>query len=136
MALLALSACSLSLPQHALIAVSANHAIKGIRDLTYAEMREDYDHHGGAGMSEHTRQELDAKWDGKILAIHTARDLAEEYAATITQADASGDKSVLVPVVRRLITHWVDVQAVADDLGVPFPQPPARLLKFLESNTR
>ncbi len=118
--------------QHALIAVSTSSALKGVRDFAAAEAHDDYVAQGGESMTPEERAKFAAQWDPKLDAIETARDVLEEYVGLIKLADDQGDTSVLAPVARRFVRAWVDVQAVADEMGINLAGPPPRLLKFVE----
>lgn len=136
MALALLAGCSMSLPQHALVAVSASHALKAFSKVVDKEMNDDFEAHGGESMPAASREKRADEWDRKLEILHGARDLVEDYGALVSQADKSGDSSVLAPIARRVVAAWVDVLTVADELAVPFPAVPARLLKFVEGSKR
>lgn len=131
-ALMLVSACALSPVQHATIAVSASQALAAFAPVVDKEMHDDFAAHGGDSMPGDERAQRAAEWDRKLEVLHGARDLVLQYGALAKQADDSGGTSVLAPIARRVVAAWVDVLTVADELGLTFPKPPDKLLKFVE----
>ncbi len=124
-----LSACSLGVRDHALIAVAASHVVAEVGGVLNEEMQADFEAAGGEQASQDALDELDAQYDPLLAGYDIAESALARYETAIRKADATGDKSLLADPARKLLAAWAHLGAVADQLGVTLPEPPKALVE-------
>lgn len=125
-----LSACSMSLKQHALVAVAAGDAIDALGAHLQSEADSDYEAAGGDAATPEAIAALHAIYGPLREKYDRARETADAYHKRISEAHSRGDKHLAAVEARKLLDQWRSMQDLGTALGVDVFDPPAVLIKI------